>query len=312
MPLTETFEGTEGYDYGDATEQATALWRVDGEVYAYPFSTSPFGIFVNNDLIAAAGAQSPAEMVAAGTWTWDAALVTAAAVAGNGAEGLIPRDFNYQNWQILAPIFNGWGAAPWSADGATCTMNAPEMAAAMTAVHDAIFVTGAIPGPGEAPDFFTGDAAMTITQISRAPLLAEDGFDWDLVPLPSGTAGDHAVIGQAAIGVFQTGANPQVAADFLAFMSNPENSARLAQFFPPARESLLNLDTLAPINPRLTPEQIEAVVINGNSTGSVIRGHTNFAEVQQTVRASRDALWREDADVEAVLNDTCDALAGLL
>ena len=42
------------------TESALALWTADGEIYAYPFSTSPFGMFVNNDVIKAAGQQTPA------------------------------------------------------------------------------------------------------------------------------------------------------------------------------------------------------------------------------------------------------------
>jgi multiple sugar transport system substrate-binding protein len=312
-PLTEVFEATEGYDYQDVTEQATALWRKDGELYAYPFSTSPFGVFVNNDLIKAAGQKTPAEMIAAGEWTWENAFAVAAAVKANGAEGLVPRDLNYQNWQLLAPIFKGWGAAPWSGDGSTCTMDSPEMVAAMTAIHDAIFSTHAIPGPGEAVDFFTGAAAMTVTQISRASLLPkENPFDWDLVPLPKGPVGDYAVIGQAAIGVFKGAKNADVATAFLAFMTNPENSVKLAQFFPPARKSLLNIEILGPINPKLSPEQIEAVVVNGIANGTVLPGHTGFSEIQQTVRASLDALWQPDADVKAVLGDTCAALAPLL
>ena len=92
------------------------------------------------------------------------------------------------------------------------------MVDAMTFIHKAIFTDKAIPGPGVTADFFAGDAAMTITQISRASLLPkENAFSWDLVPLPAGPAGEYAVIGQAGIGVFASGKNPQVAADFLAF-----------------------------------------------------------------------------------------------
>lgn len=312
-PLKATFEATEAYNLADVTESALALWTRDGEIYAYPFSTSPFGVFVNNDLIRAAGQQTPAELIAAGEWNWDKAMEVNAAVAASGKAGLIVRDFNYQAWQNLTSIYKGWGAAPWSEDGKTCTFNSPEMVEAMTFIHDAIFKTKAMPGPGESVDFFTGDAAMTLTQISRASLLPkENPFDWDLVPLPAGPAGEYAVIGQAGIGVFAQGKNPEVAADFLAFFSNPENSAKLARFFPPARASLLNAEVLGAANPLLSPEQLEAVVIKGIQTGSVIPGHTNFAEIQQTVRAALDALWVPDADVAAVLNAVCDRIQPML
>lgn len=313
-PLSEAFAATEGYELDDVTEQATALWRADGELYAYPFSTSPFAMFVNNDVIAEAGARTPAELIAAGEWTWENAIETATAVAENGADGLIVRDFNYQIWQNLASIWRGWGASPWSADGNTCTFAEPEMVEAMSFIHDAIFAKGAMPGPGESVDFFAGDAAMTITQISRASLLpqGDDAFAWDLVPLPAGPAGEYAVIGQAGIGAFQMADNVDVAVEFLAYMSNPENSAKLAQFFPPARQSLLNAETLGATNPLLSPEQIESVVIDGIANGQVLPGHEGFAEIQQVVRAQLDSLWLADADVEAVLASVCDRIAPLL
>ncbi len=76
---------------------------------------------------------------------------------------------------------------------------------------------------------------MTITQISRASLLKDAKFGWDLVPLPAGPKGEYAVIGQAGLGVLKKGKNADAAADFLAFFTNPANSAKLAQFFPPPR-----------------------------------------------------------------------------
>jgi multiple sugar transport system substrate-binding protein len=312
-PLKATFEKAEGYDLPDVTQSALALWTAGGDIYAYPFSTSPFGMFVNNDVIKAAGQQTPAELIAAGEWTWDNAIKVDAAVAAIGKQGLIVRDFDYKAWDNLASVWAAWGASPWSADGKTCTITAQPFVDAMTFIHKAIFTDKAMPGPGVAADFFAGDAAMTITQISRASLLPkENPFDWDLVPLPEGPAGKYAVIGQAGIGVFAQGKDPQAAADFLAFFTNPENSKKLAQFFPPARASLLNAEVLGAANPLLKPEQLEAVVINGISTGKVKPGHSNFAEIQQTVRASLDALWVADADVAAVLKSACDRVQPLL
>ena len=313
-PLTDAFAATEGYELEDVTESATGLWKRDGQLYAYPFSTSPFALFVNDDLITAAGARTPAELIAAGEWNWDNALASAKAVADTGdADGLVVRDFNFQNWQNLTAMWRGWGADSWSADGKTCGFTSPEMVDAMSRIHEAIFVDGSMPGPGENVDFFTGDAAMTITQISRASLLPqEDPFAWDLVPLPEGPAGAYAVVGQAGVGAFANRPNTDMAVEFLAHFTNPENSRKLAQFFPPARASLLNTETLAATNPLLTPEQIENVVVDGITNGQVISGHTNFAQIQQTVRSSLDALWVADADVPAVMQSVCDSVAPLL
>lgn len=312
-PLTDAFAATDGYDIADVSERATALWTKDGQLFAYPFSTSPFAIFVNNDVIKAAGAKTPAELIAEDAWTWDNAFATAATVGQSGKTGLVVRDFKYQVWQNLASIWNGWGAAPWSADGKTCTFTDPAMVDAVTVIHKAIFTDKAMPGPGEDIDFFAGETGMTITQISRASLLPkENPFDWDLVPLPTGPIGTYAVVGQAGVGAFAASPNAATAVEFLGYLTNPENSQKLAQFFPPARTSLLNSATLSSTNPLLSAEQIENVVIDGISYGNVLPGHTNFAQIQQTVRSSLDALWVADADIPAVLQSVCDSAGPLL
>ncbi|MDN4483406.1 ABC transporter substrate-binding protein [Demequina lignilytica] len=312
LPLNETLEATEGYQFDDLAEGATSLWLDDGQLMAYPFSTSPFVMFVNNDMLAEAGLPTAAEMLADSVWTWEDVDAAGQAVReSTGNAGFVIRDFDYQNWDFLSTVWNGWGAAPWSEDGATCTFADSEMVEAFEFLHSAAFESESMPGPGTSADFFAGEAAMTVTQISRANLL-EGNFDWDLLPLPSGPAGDYAVTGQAGIGVIAQGENTQAAADFLAFFTNPENARQLAEFFPPPRESLLNVEVLSAANPLLTPEQIDNVVVPGIATGQVRPSHTGAAEIGQQVRSSLDALWTEDADIAAVLQATCGAIEPLL
>lgn len=312
VDITDTLKDTEGYDYDDLLESSLSLWSKDDGLYAYPFSNSPFAVFVNTDQIAAAGQPNPADLVASDEWTFDAARdISAAAAATSGKEGLVVRDFDYKIWENLATIWGGWGASPWSADGTECTLADPAMVDAMTWIHDATFTDAAMPGPGTTADFFAGDAAMTITQISRASAL-DDSFGWDLVPLPSGPEGQQNVIGQAGIGVFANAEHPQIAADFLAFFTNPENAEKLAAYFPPPRESLLNAETLGAGNPRLSEEQLQAVVVDGIQDAVTKPTHVNFAKLQDTVRAELDALWTADADVEGVLSSTCEAITPLL
>lgn len=313
MPLNETLEATEGYDFDDISESAAALWTDDGQLIGYPFSTSPFVTFVNNDKLAEAGLPSGAEMLADGSWTWEGVSAAGAVVKETtGSAGFVVRDFDYLNWDYLSTVWNGWGAAPWSEDGQQCTFDSPEMVGAFEFLHDAAFTSGSMPGPGTSADFFAGEAAFTVTQISRANLLPEDGFAWDLLPLPQGPEGEYSVTGQGGVGVIAQGRNTQAAADFLAFFTNPENSAELAAYFPPPRESLLTVDVLSAANPLLTPEQIENVVIPGIAEGSVRPSHTDSAQIAQQVRSSLDGLWVANADVAGVLGQTCGAISSLL
>ncbi|MEU4833875.1 extracellular solute-binding protein [Streptosporangium sp. NPDC023615] len=312
-PLEETLKKTEGYEFGDLTPSAVKLWQADGKLYAYPFSTSPFGVFVNTDLLKKAGQKSPAQMIEDGAWTWEKVVAQNAAVAGRtGKAGMVVRDFDYKGWDNLATVWGGWGARAWSEDGKTCGFDSPEMVEAMTFLHRAVFTGKAFPGPGTAADFFAGDAAMTITQISRASLLQDAKFGWDLVPLPAGPKGEYSVIGQAGLGVFKKSPNAAAAADFLAFFTNPANSAKLAAYFPPPRASQLTADTLAKSNPLLKPAQLQQVVIAGIEKGVVKPNHTGQAELSQTVRAALDPLWRPEADVKAVLTGVCAKIKPML
>lgn len=307
-----TLEGADGYEFDDILPSALDLWSAEDGLYAYPFSNSPFVMFVNTDRIAESGQPNPADLVADGGWTYDAARdIAVASTEQLGGSGLIVRDFNYSIWENLATVWGGWGATPWSEDGTECTFTEPEMVDAMTWIHDATFTDGAIPGPGTSADFFAGDVTMTITQISRASSL-DGSFEWDVVPLPEGPAGRQNIIGQAGIGVFENGDNPEIAADFLAYFTSPASAEKLATYFPPPRESLLNAETLGAANPLLSEEQLESVVVEGITDASTKPAHPNFAQLQTTVRGELDALWTEGADVEAVLNDVCAAAEPLL
>jgi multiple sugar transport system substrate-binding protein len=297
----------------DLLPSTTATWEQGGQLYAYPFSTSPLGVFVNTDLVTAAGRPTPAQQIAAGDWTWDQAVATGSAVqARTGKGGVVVGDFDFKGWDTLNSIWSGWGARPWSEDGKTCGFDQPEMVAAMTFVHKMVFTDKAMPGPGTTKDFFAGDAAMVLTQISRAALLDKAKFKWDLVPLPKGPAGEYSVVGQGGIGVLKRGKHVDAAKAFLAYFTNQENSAKLAQFFPPPRKSQLTTAVLAKANPLLKPAQLQSVVIDGIQRGDVKTSHTGYAELQQTVRAALDPLWKPDADVKAVLTGVCSKINPLL
>ncbi|MEP9383321.1 sugar ABC transporter substrate-binding protein [Nocardioides sp. KR10-350] len=310
--LTPYLEKAKGYDLDDLLPNALDLWRDGDAIYAYPFSNSPFGVFVNTDLIKAAGQPNPADLVAKGQWTWDKARDISAAVAKtSGNNGLVIRDFDYTNWENLAEVWDSWGAAPWSDDGTTCTMDSPQMVEAMTWIHDAIFKDGAIPGPGTDVDFFGGKTAMTVTQVSRASGL-DGSFHWDLVPLPSGPEGHVNVIGQAGIGVLAQGAHPDIAANFLAYFTDAASAKKLAGFFPPPRQSLIKASTLKKSNPLLSEKQLQEVVVDGVKDAVTKPSHPNFAQIKETTRIALDDLWKPDADVKSVLGNVCDQIAPLL
>ncbi|WP_062213110.1 sugar ABC transporter substrate-binding protein [Streptomyces sp. NBRC 109706] len=308
--LGPVFAGTEGYDVEDLVPSATELWR-DGEaLYAYPFSTSPFGVYVNADLLAAAGQPDPRELIAGGGWTWDRLAEVASATAeGEGVAGIqlsVDDPYALPNGAIT-PLGLAWGARPWSEDGTTCAYTSPESVAFFEWYHAQVYDHRAFPAVGETVDFASGQAAFRIGQLSLSAGLG-DAFEWDFVPLPEGPAGTVPVMGQAGIGVLANGDHPEVAADFLAYFTNPENAAKLARFFPPPRESLLTVETLRAAAPTLTEEQLQETLIDPARTATTKVGHPRLSAMADTIRASMDSLWSPEADVEAVLADVCSSI----
>jgi ABC-type glycerol-3-phosphate transport system substrate-binding protein len=307
VPLTEPFEAADGWDYQDLLPSVTGEYSRDGQLYAYPFSNSPFALYVNTDLLTEAGQTLDPENL-----TWDQVSQVGAAVhAATGKGGFVVNDFNYSSWNTLATVWTGFGASAWNEDGTECGFDSPEMAEAFTFLHDAVNVDESMPGPGTTADFFAGDAAFAVAQVSRSGLL-DGSFAYDIQPLPQGPAGAYSVIGQAGMGVLQSSAHPEAATEFLAFLTNPENAAKLAQYFPPPRESLLTGDALAANNDKFTAEQLQTVVVDQIQGAVTLPNHTNPAEIAQKAKTALDAMWAPDADVPGVLASVCDAIDPLL
>lgn len=306
VPLTDPLQATKGWGYDDLLDSVTAEFSADGELYAYPFSNSPFALYVNKNLLTQAGVALDGDV------TWEKIGELGAAVhKTTGKAGFVVRDFDYANWGQLATVWTGWGASAWSEDGKTCTLDSPEMVDAFTFLHDAAFVNQSMPGPGTTADFFAGDAAFTVAQVSRAALL-DGSFEYDVIPLPEGPKGHYSVIGQAGVGVLASGSHVQEATDFLAFLTNPENAEKLAQYFPPPRESLLTGDKLAENNPKLTADQLQTVVVDQLPDAVTLPNHTGPAEIKAAGKTALDAMWTADADVKSVLAAACDAITPLL
>ena len=313
--LKPTLDATAGYNAAELVPAATKLWTKGDGLYAYPFSTSPFGMFYNKNLLTQAGVtETPDQLLAAGRWNWDAAGRIAAQVAARdaGKQGLVIREFEYKQWVLLASVWRGFGADAWGPDGKTCGFTSPEMTAAMTFLHQAIFTDKALPGPGTTADFFAGEAGLTIAQISRAGLLKAKPFGWGIVPLPAGPKANAQVIGQAGIGVPVKGKHSKAAAEFLAFFTDPANSAKLSQYFPPARDSQINAAGLAKTNPLFSQDQLQHVVVDGIRSGAVLPSHTGSARIGSLVQSALDPLWKADADVPGALSGVCQAIDPVL
>lgn len=304
------------YDFADFSTSALGLWVQDEAVYGVPFSTSPFFIYYNADMFEAAGLETPDVLAARGEWTWEAFRAASKAIADAtpaGTYGFEQSDgegYGARIWVTITPMLRSFGGDAWDASD-TCMLTAPESVEAMEFYHAMIFDDGSIVPPGERADFFSGRSGMTMTQLSRAANLAGATFEWGIAPVPTGPAGEVPVVGQAGVVVFNNSANRDVAIEFARHVTNQQNVTTMAQFFPPARLSVLESDAFLTSNAIVSPEAM-AIIADGIARGSVIPSHPLFPQIDASARPIFDELWRADADVAAVLGRICEAIDPLL
>ncbi len=314
--LSASLLADEAYDFADLAPSAMELWRSGDPIFGVPFSTSPFLLIYNRDLFEAVGVDAPDVMIENGAYTWENLAVALKTIREEaGVAGL--QSFNgglYSGervWHTVIPLVRAYGGDAWDADN-TCTLNSPESVAGLQVFHDMIFTDRSIEAPGEVVDFYTGSAAVLMGQLSGVGPLAEASFDWDIAPLPDGAAGRASVVGQAAFVVFNNSPNRDTAIEFVKFLTNKENTLRIARYFPPIRVSVLETDVLLTANPTIAAKSMKAAVIDATLSGRVLPSHRNFPTIDLTSRAYWDQLWSPDADVQLVMDEMCAAIQPLL
>lgn len=305
---------TEGFEFDDLIPELQLRWRDGDAQYGVPFSTSPPVMFYNKDLYAAAGVTSPDELIASGDWNWESFReISKQLTDASGVKGYVIDDFDFKNWLRLIPLIYRYDAAPWDEAATTCTADTPEMADAIQLFHDMVYVDGSVPLPGQQVDFWGGQAGTTTGFLSRTALLADATFEWGIAPIPEGPNVGFQAVGQSSIVALKAGKHHDAALALLAFMTNQENTKRLAQFFPPARESLLDSEVIAGTSPVLTVELVEPVVDAIVATGKIFPVAADSAAVAEAMNKTFDEfIWTPDADIPAALGIVCDEIGPLL
>lgn len=311
--LAPALKRAEGYDFVDFSKPALGLWTAGDKVYGVPFSTSPFVIFYNKDLFDKVGLEDPNALAAKGQWNMakfqEVSKKLKDATGKWGFEFKDGQGYDTRIMHALMPPIRAAGGDVWV--NKQCGFDKPEAVAAVKQLHDMVFKDKSIVPPGEQGDYFSGGAAMTINQISRASLMPKAGFKWGIAPLPTGAGGESPVIGQAGIVVFAAGKQKELAAEFVAHMTTKENVAAAAQFFPPARKSVLDSDAFIKSNNLIPPEQMK-VVGDAISKGKVLPAHEKSPQILAAMKPRVDALWRANADVDVSLKAVCTAIQPLL
>ncbi len=290
------------YNPDDLSPSALALWKGGEDVYAVPFSTSPFVMFYNVDLFKQAGAKTPDELIAEGNWTWESFREVSKQIKdATGVWGYMTPDGDGYNSRVLhnlLPIIRAFGGDAWTDEGEV-KIDTAESIAAVQLFHDMLYKDGSVVPPGDESSFYTGAAAMTTSQISRASNLDGVEWEWAMCTLP----GNVPVIGQAALGAYAKGPNAELAAELVAYMTSESCVARIAGIWPPCRYSVLESEAFLTSNERIKPEQMASAVAASIGTGRVLPSHQLYPQIEVEAKIAYDKLWNADADVASIMKE---------
>lgn len=300
--LAKLNDALTAYDPEDISEGALALWKQGDDVYAVPFSTSPFILIYNADLFKQAGIKTPDELIAEGGWTWEAFREAGKTIKEKtGVWGFQTVDGDGYNTRVLhtlLPIIRSFGGDAWD-ESYNVTIDSQESVEAVQLFHDMVYVDGSVVPPGDESSFYTGAAAMTVSQISRLSNLDEADWEWSICVLP----GNNPVIGQAALGANAKSQNLDLATELVAYMTSETCVARMAGIWPPARESVLASEEFLNSNSRITPEQMKNAVAASIATGRVLPSHVMYPQIEVEAKIAYDKLWNANADVAAIMQE---------
>ena len=290
------------YDPDDLDDGAMSLWCDGDDVYAIPFSTSPFIMIYNADLFAEAGLKDPNEYVAEGTWTWETFRECMKAIKDKtGVYGYMTVNnagYSDRTEMNLTPFVRGFGGDFWT-DDLEVLIDSPESIAAVQMFHDMVYVDGSVVPPGDESNFFTGGAACTFNQISQLGNLADVTWKWGVSKLP----GDVSFLGQAAMAANAASANADLAAELVSYMTSASCASRVAQYWPPCRKSVLESEEFLNSNAYLTPEQMKDIVASSVLSSRAMSSNINSPTIDIETEIVFDKLWNPDADVAAILGE---------
>jgi multiple sugar transport system substrate-binding protein len=155
-------------------------------LWGVPRDVSTFALYMNLDLIQAAGVDDPRELAAAGEWDWDAFEATSKAITdlGDGNKGFGAGGW-WANWGYFV---HSAGGGFFNEDRTACALDSDESVAGLEYLKGLYDNGYGVPfGEDAEPGFKAGQVGMFINGRWATPGAREiTDFAWDVVELPTG------------------------------------------------------------------------------------------------------------------------------
>ena len=234
----------EGFE-DDFFDAAWTISSYNGAPYGIPFVTDTHALFYNVDYINEAGVEVPQAMDEC--WSWDefdenSRIVMENSDADFGHAAL----WNAKRWMLF---LYGNGGQVLTDDLSASAMDSDAAIETISWMRE-WYEEGLAPGStsmkfSERAEelFINGTIGFLISGSWHLPNLRENmlSYDWDVTYLPCTENGQDADLGGNGFAVTKDSENPEIAAEFIKFVTNTENMREFASqaFFNPVRFSSL-------------------------------------------------------------------------
>jgi multiple sugar transport system substrate-binding protein len=232
LNLQPYIDANPGFLDGVYPQTLTAYETADG-YYGLPRDFQTIVLFYNKDMFDAAGVPYPTE-----DWTY-ADLMAAAKqlTVDTDGDGKIDQ---YGLWSDTWDMELLWSEAIWANGGEIISQDHSKTligeGGAMDAWKyiDSLYKEGVMPTPTAAGEFGgdlfqAGKAAMTTIGHWAVPGYVQSGINFDVVPMPSGPAGEATSVNSAGFVISKDSKNKDAAFEFVKFAMSEAGQKRLAE-----------------------------------------------------------------------------------
>lgn len=301
-------------DFTDEDKEDFLLWdqigMYEGKKYAIPMSIIPYGLYVRDDLMKAAGIESDPK-------TWDEFLEVAEKLNSNGVSGFLfwgsaaqPAAIDY-----LQPMVESFGGKLLAEDG-TAIFDSPEAMKAFNLIKRMVFEYDILPSNvatlkyDESSDMFAaGRAAMYWDGAHRSSKYVEGlgAENLRLIPLPSETGEEPGpcYISYWALGIPSNSKNPDIAWEYIKNFSTSESQRIYSEISGevPIRKSSMEGEYFES-DPN--GQRIKWFVDYVAENGTVAVAPVDFSKLNEVLSiAVQEIIMSENSNVEEIVSRAC-------
>jgi multiple sugar transport system substrate-binding protein len=281
-------------------------WGWNGGIYGGLLYAGGQALYINKDLLAAAGLEFPAD-----DWTWDDMLEYAKQLtnADTNQWGIHMGLINPPYWSTS--FIHGAGGSVLNETMDQCTLTSPEAQAGLQFVADLIHTDQVMPSPssleGQENPFLTGKVAIYFGGTWEEGQIREAGFDWDFAHMPvNATTGIRRVqMGSNAWSILSTSEHQEEAWQVIKFLMGEGGQRGMMKNGVPGLKSIVESQEYRDLH---APQNIETLWSDFANYGHDYYPTPDTDEWWNAVGQELSAVWSGEATVEEATQRACEAV----